>query len=292
MSFSIYFYDMSSGLGESNFFVYYIPWATYRAALASTSASSDDASAIASLPMGTTNPVDGGAYISVKPPNGRAIGLNTPDIQFSGAPCPGFTGIGCVGINTTLANSIGDITSVVQHEVDELLALGSGLSSGFVSTYAWPEDLFRYASAGVRSYALNPGTNVGCTLMNPGAVPVVTPRAFLSADGGVTNINEFNNCNNGGDYGDWITHTPSQIQDAFTNGSGTPSLTAGLTEVRALDILGYTLATVATKAAMTSPANGSMLSGPSASTFNGPRARGHSTRCTSERRRAPLTSTR
>jgi hypothetical protein len=28
-------------------------------------------------------------------------------------------------------------------------------------------------------------------------------------DGGVTNLNEFNNCNNGGDSEDWITHTPT-----------------------------------------------------------------------------------
>jgi hypothetical protein len=65
--------------------------------------------------------------------------------------------------------------------------------------------------------------------------------SFFSIDGGTTNLNDFNNCSNGGDYGDWITHTPSQVQDAFTNGSGSPSLSVTSPEVRALDVIGYTI---------------------------------------------------
>ena len=63
--------------------------------------------------------------------------------------------------------------------------------------------------------------------------------SFFSIDGGTTDLNEFNNCNNGGDYGDWITHTPSQVQDAFINGSSSPSLSVTSPEVRALDVIGY-----------------------------------------------------
>ena len=64
---------------------------------------------------------------------------------------------------------------------------------------------------------------------------------FRSVNSGATNINEFDNCANGGDYGDWITHTPSQIQDAFTNFSANPAMIPGLTEERALDVVGFTL---------------------------------------------------
>src|SRR5438445_1348537 len=36
-----------------------------------------------------------------------------------------------------------------------------------------------------------------------------------------------------------LTHTPSQVQDAFINGSGSPSLSVTCSEVRALDVTGY-----------------------------------------------------
>jgi hypothetical protein len=94
--------------------------------------------------------------------------------------------------------------------------------------------LFRYASPGVRSFSQNPNV-AGCN-NGPGA-----PAAFFSINGGVTNLNQFNNCDNGGDYGDWITHTPTQVQDAFTNGTGNPALTTASSEVVALDVIGYTL---------------------------------------------------
>jgi hypothetical protein len=51
-----------------------------------------------------------------------------PEITFSsGSPCPMFTGSGCIGLNVTLANSNGVLTTVVEHEIDEVLGLGSAL---------------------------------------------------------------------------------------------------------------------------------------------------------------------
>ena len=119
---------------------------------------------------------------------------------------------------------------VVEHEIDEVLGLGSDLPSStmFFQDPA-PEDLFRYATtANVRSFS----ANASC---------VSPPQAFFSIDG-TTHINEFHNCSDGADYGDWITHTPSQVQDAVTNGSGSPSLNLTSSETRALDVIGYTLA--------------------------------------------------
>lgn len=231
---NIYFYDMNSGLGQSTFYVFTVPYSTYRTALGNSAASTDDTTALANTPSGAGNPINSDTSIKLKSPSGLVVGINTAEqsFNFGGSPCPTFTGSGCIGLNVTLANSHSDLTAVVQHEVDEVLGLGSAISGPTAPAVPWPEDLFRWASAGVRSYAGNPSPTSPCSS---------TPQAFFSIDGGTTNLNEFNNCNNGGDYGDWITHTPSQVQDAFTNFSGTPSLTPTSSEVRALDVIGFTV---------------------------------------------------
>ncbi len=232
---NIEFHDMSTGLGHSTFFIFTIPYMSYRTALGANGTSADDATALANTPSGSINPITGSSNILVKSPNGRALGFNTLEqsFNFGGSPCPTFTGSGCIGLNVTLANSHGVLTAVVEHEIDEVLGLGSGLHGTITPADPWTEDLFRWASPGVRSFAANTSTTHPCTS---------TAASFFSIDSGATDLNEFNNCNNGGDYGDWITHTPSQVQDAFTNFSGAPSLSATSSEVRALDVIGYTIA--------------------------------------------------
>jgi hypothetical protein len=233
---NIFFYNMGSGLGSNLFFVFPVSYATWRPAWAATATSSDDATAVANTPAGATNPINGGANIVVKSPNGRAVGLNTPEqnFTFGGSPCPGFVGSGCIGINVALANMHGALITAVEHEIDEVLGLGSALSGTTTPGNPWTNDLFRWTGPGTRSYSANPSSTVPCS--------VATPHAFLSIDGGNNNLNEFDNCANGGDYGDWITHTPTQVQDAFTNFSAAPTLTVSTPEVRSLDVLGYTIA--------------------------------------------------
>jgi len=232
---NIEFHNMNTGLGQSTFPVFTVPYTSYRTALGANATSADDATALANTPSGSTNPINGGVNVVVKSPSGRALGLNTPEQSFNfvGSPCPTFAGSGCIGLNVTLANSLGDLTATVEHEIDEVLGLGSALNGTTTPADPWAEDLFRWASPGVRSYAANTSTTNPCSS---------TPTSFFSIDGGTTSLNQFNNCNNGGDYGDWITHTPSQVQDAFTNGSGSPSLSVTSPEVRALDVIGYTIA--------------------------------------------------
>ena len=232
---AIYFYGMSSGLGQSTTWVYSSSYSTFRAGLVSNASSGDDALALANTASGSTNPVNGGSNISFKSANGRAIGLSTPgaSFNFANSPCPTFTGDSCIGINITLANSLGVLASTVEHEMDEVLGLGSALNGTATPATPAAEDLFRWASAGVRSYSANTSTTQPCTS---------TAAAYFSIDGGTTDLVDFNNCNNGGDYGDWTTHTPSQIQDAFTNASSSPALTRTSSETRALDVIGYTLA--------------------------------------------------
>lgn len=232
---SIYFTNMNSGLGESLTYFAGVDYPSFRAALAGKAVSADDGTALANTPSTMVNPVDGGTGIVLTTANGRALGFTMPgaSFNFTDSPCPTFTGDACILINVALANQIVSLNAVVQHEIDEVLGLGSALYDGGVDEFPHPEDLFRWQSAGMRSYSRNPSTSTPCASG--------TSRAFFSFDGGVTNINEFNNCDNGGDYGDWITHSPSQVQDAFTNHSGSPSLTAASSEARALDVIGYNL---------------------------------------------------
>ena len=84
-----------------------------------------------------------------------------------------------------------------------------------------PEDLFRYASKGVRSYEISSKN-----------------KAYFSIDGGSTFLAEFNNLPNGGDKGDWALGSPAQAQNAYA----VSGVYAGLTvEKTVLDVIGYNL---------------------------------------------------
>jgi hypothetical protein len=232
---NIEFHNMSSGLGQSLVFIFNVPYSTYCTALAANATSPDDITALANTPCGSTNPINSNANVGVKSSNGRALGINTPEQPFGGAcPTASFTGSGCIGLNVALANMHpGLLFATVEHEIDEVLGLGSALNGTTTPAMPWTEDLFRWHGAGARSYAADASTTNPC-----GAS---TPAAFFSIDGGTTDVDDFNNCNNAGDYGDWITHTPSQVQDAFTNVSGAATLSISSPEVRALDVIGYSI---------------------------------------------------
>jgi hypothetical protein len=233
----IAFNNMNSGLGGSSFFLYDYGYNAFSTQLNNDATSADDATA--NVVAATNNPVNGTTHLDAKSANLRAIGINqTAHVWTAADGCDGgMTGAfdGCIGLNLALTNDTNlgvgggySLISVVEHEIDEVLGLGSSLGLGLASLQPSPEDLFRYVSANTRSFA-----QVSCN--GP------QTQAFFSIDGGNTMINEFNNCSNGGDYGDWVTHTPTQVQDAFTDNSGTPSLSVTSSEVRALDVIGYTL---------------------------------------------------
>ena len=231
---NIDFHAMDSGLDASLVPIYFVPYATYQSHLLADASSIDDTVAIPSYPAGTNDPILDQADINLKSANGRALGIDTPGVLID-LPgfCTGFTGDGCIGLNisqTTTGGGLFDLFAMVEHEINEVLGLGSSLSGDgtIFQDKISPEDLFRYSSNGVRSFALN-----DCR----GAVQ----NAFFSIDQGFSILNQFNNCTNDGDYSDWITHTPSQVQDAFTNNSGAPYLTASSAETRALDVIGYNL---------------------------------------------------
>jgi hypothetical protein len=199
---TINFTEMSSGLGQSNTYLYNIPYSTFLTALKADATTSDDAAAVALLPSVSTNPVNGNSTIDVKTANLRAVGI-------TGLNPPAGQPDGFISLNTSITNPGSPGTTaayflipVVEHEIDEVLGLGSSLPTPLLSTI-FPEDLFRYDQSGARTFIMTG-----------------TVKAFLSLDGS-TDLAQFDNQNDGGDFGDWQSNPlPSgvlpKVQDAFS----------------------------------------------------------------------------
>lgn len=221
---AITFGSMTSGLGQSSFFLFTVPYATFRAALQADATSANDATALSHLPNTVNNPVTGTSNMLLKPANIKALGLNT-----SGLPASD----GTIGLNTHITDvgspgtsGVYSLLAVTEHEIDEILGLGSTLGLGLGSPFnndPTPEDLYRYDASGNRSFTEN------------GAA-----KAYFSIDG-TTLLNQFDNQNDGGDFGDWQSNprpagVAPQVQDAFATPFAHPTLGVELT---ALDVIGY-----------------------------------------------------
>jgi hypothetical protein len=222
---TIMFNEMSTGLGQSNTTLYKIAYQTFINALIADGKSASDAVALGLLPSSANNPVTGSTNINIKTADIRALG-----IAGSFPPIGGFDGV--IGLNTHITD-VGSpgttgqysLLATVEHEIDEVLGLGSdlGQAPGFFNDPA-VEDLFRYNSTGGRSYTTNPSA-----------------LAYFSIDG-TTLLAQFDNQNDGGDWGDWQSNprgpgVPAQVQDAFATAGAHPVL--GAAELTALDVIGY-----------------------------------------------------
>jgi hypothetical protein len=146
---------------------------------------------------------------------------------------------GIVSLNTAITDpgSPGsslqyDLMSTVEHEIDEILGLGSSLVNtssssatvNFQNNDPEPEDLFRYTAPGQLAGTVNCGSPVS---------------AYFSYTGtGV--LSYFNTACNGADFGDWAPGTLAQVQDAFATPGGQPLY--GPNEIAALSAIGYTVA--------------------------------------------------
>lgn len=223
---TITFQKVASGLARNDSYSQDFLYSEYLAALAVHATTADDATALAHLPGGPNNPVNGDTNVSLTLPLARALG-------FSADPPPGQPD-GIIYLNITnmnLSSSIVDtnkysLFAAVCHEMDEVLGFASALDglangapapTGSVS----PEDLFRYDTLGARSFTTD-----------------VNAASYFSLDG-TTQLARFNQYQ-GGDFQDWYSYyggqTP-QVQDAFGTEGTMPVMGV---ELRVLDVLGYT----------------------------------------------------
>jgi hypothetical protein len=225
----ITFASMSGGLGQSNFSLSTVSYQDFYTALLADGKSADDAAALARLGSdgsGSTNPVTGTTSIFMKPATIRAVGLNC-------SSCPSSDGTISINTHITDIGSPGtsgqySFIATVEHEVDEILGLGSTLGVVAGSNQPSPEDFFRFTSAGARSFT----TSSSAT-------------AYFSING-TTDLAQFDNQNDGGDFGDWQSNprpagTSPQVQDAFATPGAHPALGV---ELGALDVIGYDLVSV------------------------------------------------
>jgi hypothetical protein len=207
-------------LGMSSTFFSTIPYTTFYNALVGDSKTTNDVTALAHIPLnGGINPVDGTTSNRVTTANQRAIGLS------ANPPSDGTIYLNIPLLNIDRINidpNKYDLMAVVSHEIDEVMGTSSSLGPVDIEPNSRPADLFRYNSAGDRTY-INFGDD-----------------SWFSIDG-TTRLVQYNQ-NGSGDYGDWWSagpHTP-RVQDAFATLQVTPNLGVELT---VLDVIGWDLVT-------------------------------------------------
>src|SRR5437588_1240952 len=179
---------LSSGtLAQSGFVIYPTAWTTFVSSLVADAKTANDATANASLPA-----IPLSTNVVVSSADGRALGLNTPAAMFAdGHVGTGGPYDGIVTLNSAqpfqFTRPVGPTTYDAQrsteHEMDEVLGLGSFINSGGSDVH--PQDLFSWSSPGTRNL-----TTSGIR--------------YFSINSGATNIVGFNQMS-GGDFGDWVS---------------------------------------------------------------------------------------
>jgi hypothetical protein len=227
----------SNDVSRSNYTLFSLPYSTFISALKADAKTADDLAAIAGLPFNAL-----AARVDVTSADGRALGLNTPGLMnSSGAVNAGGAFDGIVTLSTApniqfaraggIAPGSYDGLRFIEHEIDEVLGLGSILpsSTDFTGNSAIrPEDLFRYSSPG-----------------NLSLTSSTTASSYFSIDGGATHIVGFNQRSTG-DYGDWLSPSCNPlptplVQYAFSCPGQTADISAASPEAIALDVSGYDL---------------------------------------------------
>ncbi len=228
------FTEMSSGLGESFYSLTSVNYLDFRNALATEPTSSIRTTALNSLPSQSAEPVPGtsGTQLLLTAANVNAMIASG---QLSSSYAVRTTLDGTISLNTSITYPGGagspsgySLETVVMHEINEVLGLGSalpdfGTASGDLNAPR-PEDLYRYAADGTRSFSTS-----------------ATGSVYFSLNG-TTDLAQFNNTNTGGDYGDWASNplpagASPQVQDAFITGG--QNITLGSNEFAALQAIGY-----------------------------------------------------
>src|SRR5207249_10787277 len=134
----------------SNFVYYVIPWNTAVDALRADARTSNDNLAIASLPGSALS-----ANVLPSSANGRAAGGNTPPAMFAnGTVGPGGPYDGIITLNSSeafqftrpVSASNFDAQRATEHEIDEVMGLGSHLNLNPPGKDLRPQDVFSWSS--------------------------------------------------------------------------------------------------------------------------------------------------
>lgn len=213
-------------LARSNFVIYTIPWNNFITPLQADAKTANDTSANATLPGSPLT-----TSLTPSSADGRAVGLDTPGVMNPDGSVGGGTYDGIVSLNSSAAfqftrppvGSNYDALRSTEHEMDEVLGLGSGIGQ----TNLRPQDLFSWSSAGVRN-------------------TTSTGTRYFSIDGGNASIVGFNQ-DSGGDFGDWLSLGCPQVNPYVQNAFSCPgpgqvsNVTATSPEGINLDVVGYDL---------------------------------------------------
>ncbi len=205
-------------LGSSSTDLFSYSYADLRSALAAAATSADDQTSVANLPSSfpATN-----AQFLIASDEALALGLPIgatplPDVTLSSA-FP-FT---YDPLNRAVPGDF-DAVGVLEHEISEVLGRLAFSGGEFTPPGYSVLDFFRYTAP--HQLQLSPGA------------------AYFSIDGGVTSLLPFNDPTTGADAGDW---GDSVIGDSFGDGSPGVASLVSPTDLRVMDVLGYTLAPTA-----------------------------------------------
>ena len=216
-------------LARSNFVVYVVPWNVYINALNADATTANDSSANGTLPGSSLS-----TNITPSSAGGRAVWLNTPPAMFAnGTVGAGGPYDGIVTLNSNVPYQFSrppsggnfDARRSTEHEMDEVLGLGSRLGIAPPPTDLRPQNLFSWSAPGTRNI-----TSTG--------------SRYFSINNGNTNIVGFNQSSNG-DFGDWLSASCPQanpyVQNAFSCAGQFSDVTASSPEGVNLDVIGYDL---------------------------------------------------
>ena len=220
---------MGTLVGASNSSTWIRDWNTYITALIADGKTANDAAANASLPSAPLT-----SSIVVRSAAGRAIGLDTPPVMFAdgslgiGGPYDGIITINSLKpVQFTRPVSPGNFDGQMftEHEIDEVLGLGSHLNSPRPE-FLEPQDLFNWSSLNARNTS-------------------ASGQRFFSIDRGLHYIAQFNQ-NPDGDFGDWDSDdfcpaTRLYVQNAFNCDGQSTDISATSPEGISLDVIGYDL---------------------------------------------------
>ncbi len=216
-------------IAQSNFVYYTIPWNTAVDAIRADAKTSNDTLAVASLPGTALS-----ANIKASSANGRAVRGNTPPAMFadgtvgSGGPYDGIVTLNSSApfqFNRPPSAGMYDAQRSTEHEIDEVMGLGSHLSLHPPGTDLRPQDVFSWSSPNHRNITSS-GTR------------------YFSINSGAKNIVNFNQ-DPSGDFGDWRSASCPQghpyVQNAFSCTGQSSDVAATSPEGINLDVIGYDL---------------------------------------------------